>query len=152
MCKAIVQVIPAKSSIDTKLLRSSKEMILNYGVSVSQEKKKKGSSVLPWFSKALGFTCVSNSASRGRKKTCWPKAESFIITQLKHMTPWLVTLGTKRKLIRGPAITMRYNVYLVCLIKATLQLSKKLYRLKMQRWHFLPKLAKYMRSRSALRS
>lgn len=49
MCKAVVQVIPATSSIDTKLLRSSKEMILNYGVSVSQEKKKKGLLSFPGF-------------------------------------------------------------------------------------------------------
>lgn len=80
---------------------------LNLGISVSQTRN--ASSVFPWFSKALGFTYASNSVSRGRMKTCLPRAESFIITWLRHMTPQTAALGETTKSTTGPAIIMNCN-------------------------------------------
>lgn len=57
--------------------------------------------------------------SRGRKKTCLPKAESFVSAQLRHMTPQTVALGTKRKPTTGPVVVVKCVIYLEFLIKAT---------------------------------
>lgn len=69
---------------------------------------RNASSVLPWFSKALGFTYISNSVPRGRTKTCLPRTESIIITWLRHMTPQ-TALGETTKPTTGPAIMMNCN-------------------------------------------
>ena len=47
--------------------------------------------------------------SRGRTKTCLPRAEPFIITWLRHMTPQTVALGETTKPTTGPAIMMNCN-------------------------------------------